>query len=251
MTSIHARKAALRERCWAALEASGDARPPGTTGHIPNFEGARAAARRLADDPRFRAASVIKCNPDTPQAHVRLAALEAGKTLLMAVPRLAGEAPFLRLDGRSLTNAQRREAADRRGMTRLAAPVRCEAISRVDLIISGCVGVTREGARLGKGGGYADLEFALLAALGVIELDVPVLTTVHPAQLLEHDAVPMSDHDVTLDAVFTPLEHIECSPRRARPRAVDPRLLSDDRVSAMPPVARYLARGRDRDRVDP
>ena len=247
MTSIDARKAALRDRCWAALETSGDARPPGTRGRIPNFAGAYDAARRLAEDPRFRAAAVIKCNPDTPQAHVRLAALEAGKTLLMAVPRLAGEAPFLRLDGRSLSAAQRREAADRRGMTRLAAPVRVEALSRVDLIISGCVGVTREGARLGKGGGYADLEFALLAALGAIEPDVPVFTTVHPTQLLENGAIPMNDHDVTLDAVFTPLGRIACSRGRARPRGIDPRLLTDERASAMPPVARHLAREPKRD----
>ena len=121
MTSIDARKAALRDRCWAALETSGNARPPGTRGRIPNFAGAYDAARRLAEDPRFRAAAVIKCNPDTPQAHVRLAALEAGKTLLMAVPRLAGEAPFLRLDGRSrsLSDGRPRTGA----AARLAAPV--------------------------------------------------------------------------------------------------------------------------------
>ena len=182
---------------------------------------------------------------------MRLAALEAGKTLLMAVPRLAGEAPLL-LDGRALTDAQRRRAADRQAMTRLAAPVRCEAISCVDLIISGCVGVTREGARLGKGGGYADLEFALLAALGVIDLDVPVLRTVHPAQLLERDAVRRERCDVRSTRCSL-RSSTSSAPEGGRALALSTRGCS--RTNACPPAARpvagILARGRDRDRVDP
>ena len=97
------------------------------------------------------------------------------------------------------------------------------------------------GARLGKGGGYADLGFALLAALGAIEPDVPVFTTVHPTQLLENGAIPMNDHDVTLDAVF--LRSVASRvPAGARvPEGLIPGC-SRTNVRPPPPVARHLAR---------
>jgi 5-formyltetrahydrofolate cyclo-ligase len=36
----------------------------------------------------------VKANPDSPQLPVRQRALEDGKTVYMAVPRLAADAPF-------------------------------------------------------------------------------------------------------------------------------------------------------------
>ena len=37
-------------------------------------------------------------------------------------------------------------------------------LAPVDLVVTGCVAVGVDGARLGKGGGFADLEFALATA---------------------------------------------------------------------------------------
>src|SRR5215470_7859051 len=93
-----AAKAALREEVWEALRAAKVARFPGAAGRIPNFTGAEAAARRLAADPRWAAARVIKVNPDAPQLPVRALALGEGKRLFMAVPRLREERCFLELD---------------------------------------------------------------------------------------------------------------------------------------------------------
>src|SRR5947199_977963 len=91
-------KQAVRERVWRELQRQGAARFPGAEGRIPNFVGAEAAARLLAALPQWEAAAVLKSNPDLPQLPVRAAALEDGKHLYMAVPRLAGERPFLLLD---------------------------------------------------------------------------------------------------------------------------------------------------------
>ena len=41
----------------------------------------------------------------------------------------------------------------------------------MDLVICGSVAVNRQGARVGKGGGFADLEFALLVEAGLIGTD--------------------------------------------------------------------------------
>lgn len=91
-------KQELRERVWDGLEESGEARfpfPPHD--RIPNFAGADRAADRLTELDAWADAAVVKANPDAPQLPVRRAALRAGKTLYMAVPRLREEECFLRL----------------------------------------------------------------------------------------------------------------------------------------------------------
>src|SRR5918911_1372293 len=101
------RRDVVRERVWSLLEAERVARFPGARGRIPNFVGAEAAARRLAELPEWQAARTVKANPDAPQLAVRRAALAAGKTVYMAVPRLRDEKPFLRLDADATIKARR------------------------------------------------------------------------------------------------------------------------------------------------
>src|SRR5262249_29164171 len=91
-------KERVRERVWTLFEETGEVLFPGARGRIPNFRGAALAADRLASTPEWRAARVIKCNPDAPQRPVRHRALREGKLLYMAVPRLAEKKCFWRLD---------------------------------------------------------------------------------------------------------------------------------------------------------
>lgn len=245
-----ARKSALRERCWAALERAGVDRPPGATGRIPNFEGARAAAERLAQTAYFQAAPLIKCNPDTPQRHVRFQVLQAGKQLLMAIPRLADTHPFVLLDGREIDPADRWDAASKSGAIRRGRPVTPAQIGIVTLIVCGAVGVTREGARLGKGGGFADLEFALLRGAHKLANDVPVVTTVHPLQCCAPGSIPMSSNDVPLSLWCTPDETVMCARRFPRPTAIETGRLTNRDLRAMPPVAAHIANTRRLDADD-
>ncbi len=89
-----AAKAALRQEVWAAMRAARVARFPGAAGRIPNFTGAEAAAERLRGLPAWQAAATVKSNPDSAQLPVRQRALEDGKVVYMAVPRLAEAEPF-------------------------------------------------------------------------------------------------------------------------------------------------------------
>ena len=95
---VLAAKAAVRQDVWDAMRAARVARFPGAEGRIPNFTGAEAAADRLRGLAEWQAARTVKANPDSPQLPVRQRALEDGKTLYMAVPRLAGPEPFFALD---------------------------------------------------------------------------------------------------------------------------------------------------------
>src|SRR5690242_19834472 len=196
-------KAALRQEIWTAMRAARVARFPGAAGRIPNFTGAEAAAERLRGLPAWQAAQTVKSNPDSAQLPVRQRALQDGKTVYMAVPRLAGPEPFFALDPDHLSDSPRK-AASISGATRSARRVTLAELAPVDLVVMGSVAVGEDGARLGKGGGFADLEFALAGAAGLIGPGTVAVTTVHEIQLRPAGTIPAAEHDVPVDLVITP-----------------------------------------------
>jgi 5-formyltetrahydrofolate cyclo-ligase len=207
------RKQAIRERIWALLEDRGVAAFPGAVGRIPNFVGASAAADRLATLDEWRLARAIKSNPDAPQRYVRLRALREGKVVYMAVPRLREERCFWELDPRRLRDLK--AAASIQGAAKAGRPVAPRDLPHIDLVVAGSVAVSRNGARLGKGGGYSDLEYALCRAAGCIDDRTKVATTVHPLQIVR-GAVPETGHDFRVDLIVTP--ELVLRPRRSRPQ---------------------------------
>jgi len=229
-------KQALRERVWDDLEASGTARFPFPPhGRIPNFAGADAAADRLGDLDAWRAAETLKANPDAPQLPARRAALDAGKTVFMAVPRLRDERCFYRLDPAELADPD--AAATVSGVDDHADQVGPDAVGHVDLVLVGSVAVTEDGARVGKGEGYSDLEFAVLSELGFVDDATTVVTTVHERQVVD-DAVPVDDHDVPLDFVVTPERTTHTDTPYDRPTGVDWKALSEERIAEIPVLER-------------
>jgi len=233
-----AAKAALRDQVWAAMSAARVARFPGAAGRIPNFAGAEAAAERLRGRPEWQDARTLKANPDSAQLPVRQRALQDGKTVYMAVPRLAGPEPFFALDPDHLSESPRK-AASISGAARSARKVTIAELAPVDLVVMGCVAVGEDGARLGKGGGFADLEFALAGAAGLIGADTVAVTTVHELQLQPAGTIPLTDHDVPVDMVITPDRVIDCRARRG-PRPVAgirwPEL-TPEKIAAIPLLA--------------
>ena len=232
-----ASKAALRQEVWAAMRAAKVARFPGAAGRIPNFTGAEAAAEQLRGLPPWQAARTVKSNPDSAQWPVRQRALEDGKTVYMAVPRLAAPEPFFALDPAHLSEPPRK-AASISGATRSARRVTLAELTPVDLVVMGCVAAGEDGARLGKGGGFADLEFALATAAGLIGPDTVCVTTVHELQVCAAGAIPTAAHDVPLDFIVTPDRVIDC--RRDGPRpaaALDWDDLTEEKIAAIPLLA--------------
>ena len=228
-------KQALRERVWDELEASGEARFPFPPhGRIPNFAGAADAAERLADQPEWQEAETIKANPDAPQLPVRRRALREGKTVYMAVPRLRDEKCFLRLDPAELEDYD--AATTVSGSSTHGVSVGPDEVPEIDLIVSGSVAVTEAGARVGKGEGYSDLEYAVLAEFGLVDAATPVATTVHERQVLE-EAVPVDDHDVPMDLVVTP-ERVVRPDGGEKPAGIDWSLLEAERLEEIPVLAR-------------
>ncbi len=233
-----AAKAQLRDEVWDALRSAKVARFPGAVGRIPNFVGAEAAAERLRAVPPWHDAGTVKANPDAPQWPVRQRALEDGKTLYMAVPRLVEEKPFFLLDPARLADSPR-QASSIKGASRSAVTVDISDLEPVDLVVAGCVAVGEDGARLGKGGGFSDLELAVASEAGLIDPSTVVVTTVHDLQVRTAGEIPTARHDIHVDLVVTPERLIECP----RPRGYEPpRLrwqeLTGEKIAAIPLLQR-------------
>jgi 5-formyltetrahydrofolate cyclo-ligase len=228
-------KAAIRETVWDTLEESGTARfpfPPHD--RIPNFAGAGAAANRLAATDVWARADAIKANPDAPQLPVRRRALHDGKAVYMAVPRLRDEACFVELDPDRIDDLD--SAATVSAMDEHGRRVKPAAVHDIDLIVSGSVAVSESGARVGKGEGYSDLEYALLRELDLVRPATPVVTTVHELQVREQ-TWSVDAYDVPMDMVVTPERRLDTETALARPAGIDWDALDADRIEEMPVLA--------------
>jgi len=232
-------KQQLRERVWDELEASGEARfPYPPHGRIPNFAGADEAAARLAASDAWQDADVVKSNPDSPQLPVRRAALRQGKTLYVAVPRLRDEECFLRLDPAVIDDVD--HATTIGGSAEVGVRVGPEEVEPVDLVVSGSVAVTEEGARVGKGEGYSDLEFAILREFDLVGERTTVATTVHERQVVA-ESVPATPTDVPMDLIVTPERVIRTESLYDRPAGIDWEALTEERIEEMPILKRLRA----------
>jgi 5-formyltetrahydrofolate cyclo-ligase len=209
----------VRRDVWKAMDREGVSRFPGAEGRIPNYAGAKLAAEKLAGHRLWKRARVIKVNPDSPQTHARRIALEEGRTLIIAVPRLRDTHPFRLLDPRKLTQKQKREAATIKGALRHGKVIAEEDMPEIDFVLCGSVAVNLSGARVGKGGGYSDLEYGLLIEAGRIDDHTTVATTVHPIQILREHLLT-TEHDLPVDLIATPRAVVEVERQYPRPRGI-------------------------------
>jgi len=222
----------IRERVWQALETARVHRFPGTRGRIPNFVGAERAADRLGELDMWKRAKVLKCNPDSPQRPVRLRALKEGKMVYMAVPRLRELECFIELDpsrlGRNI-----KQAASIEGAFRFGRSVLPDNMREIDLIVCGTVAVNLDGARIGKGGGYSDLEFGLAREVGLVRQKTSVVTTVHDLQVLD-ERLPVLVHDIPVDVIVTPTRVIQTHTQLPRPKGIYWDYLPKEKIDEIP-----------------
>ena len=174
-------KDAIRHKVWTRVTAAGVVRFPGAYGRVPNFIGAERAAKLLSQLTIWKRAKALKVDLGAPQLALRRAALADGKILYIAVPGLRSERCFLEVDPARL-NANAWRAASLRGALAYGRPVAPHEIHAIDLVLVGSVAVSRQGARVGRGSGSADLEYALLRRAGKVREYTPIVTTVHPLQ---------------------------------------------------------------------
>lgn len=228
-------KDGLRQEIWARLEEKGYNVGP-VWSRIPNFVGADEAARKLAQLDIWKSARVVKCNPDPPQIPVRLRALYEGKILYCPVPELVKGFPFVRLDPERLErdDIHFELAATSQGAVEYGEPVNFEDMEPLDIVVVGCVGVTRSGGRTGKGGGFADLELGIFRELNKVSADTPIVTTVHSTQVVDDERIVMLAHDSALHWIVTENEVIETRSAYPQPTGVAWDFVRDDQMEDIP-----------------
>ena len=200
---ISGEKDQLRNRIWDLLEEKNVAIfPLPARGRIPNFVGSDQAAGLVRTLPEWKKARVVFANPDYAQKKIREFALKEGKVLIMASPRL--KHGFLQIDPQNV-RGKAEIASGIKGAFKYGKPVENPAsggikeMPKPDLIVTGCVAVDHRGWRLGKGGGYGDIEAKKIKdQFG----RVPIVTTIHSLQLVTF--VPHVDHDAKVDVIVTP-----------------------------------------------
>lgn len=95
--------------------------------------------------------------------------------------------------------------------------------------------VSPDGYRLGKGKGFADLEFAMMMRMGAVTQDTIVVTTVHDCQIF--DSLPpqiFKEYDVPVDIIVTPTQTIIVNPKLKKPSCIMWHMLSERRIKSMP-----------------
>ena len=231
----NADKDRLRDDVWGTLETTAVNVGP-VRSRIPNFAGADLAAWHLAQAAGWKAARVVKCNPDPPQIPVRLRALHEGKVVYAPVPELTKGFPFVRLDPDDLRRRgiEFETAATSQSFVEVGEPVAFEAMEPLDFVVVGCVAVTRGGGRTGKGGGFADLELGIFRELGLVGAATPIATTVHSSQVVDDARLPMMPHDSALHLIATEAELIETRTALAQPAGVDWERVQPDQYASIP-----------------
>lgn len=104
----------------------------------------------------------------------------------------------------------------------------------MDLVILGSVCVSIDGYRLGKGEGFADLEFAMMMRMGTITENTTVITTVHDCQVVDYLPPQLfKEYDVPVDIIVTPTDTIFVKTRQKKPSGILWQMLSEKRLKTM------------------
>lgn len=209
-------------------------------GRIPNFVGSEEVAKRLVSIERFQNSRVIKVNPDSPQRPVRRLLLEKRKSLLMPTPRLKNG--LLLLLSSNILDKDLSYASSIRGSFKYGIKARLNELPRVDGVVVGSVAVSTTGARVGKGRGYSDLEYAILRELNLVTDSVPIATTVHEVQIIND--VPIERHDVPVDYIVTPKRVIETKTMHLKPRGLIWNKITHKMLDEMSILTKLVKKGK-------
>jgi len=226
-------KWAIRRKIWDHLEENDLVNIPRPCHYrIPNFEGAAAANDKLSLLEAFKKAKTVKVNPDKPQEQARFLVLEGEKELVLlnqTQKNLLVPTPQLRsgLLNRVIPSTegvankeQLRHCCTSQGVKENSKEIGLEDKVKIDLIVVGSVAVSRNGYRIGKGKGFADLEYAMMRTMGAIDENTLVVTSVHDSQVVDIPEELVEEHDLTVDYILTPTELIETKCSRKKPEGV-------------------------------
>ncbi|XP_059941588.1 methenyltetrahydrofolate synthase domain-containing protein isoform X2 [Mesoplodon densirostris] len=225
----------IRGQIWDYMEARNLADFPRPVHHrIPNFKGSFLACQNIKDLEVFARTQEVKVDPDKPLEGVRLLALQSKKTLLVPTPRLRTGLFNKITPPPGATKDILRKCATSQGVRNYSTPVGLDSRVLVDLVVVGSVAVSEKGWRIGKGEGYADLEYAMMVSMGAVSQETPVVTIVHDCQVVDLPETLLEDHDLTVDYILTPTRVITTGCERPKPAGIVWSKISCEMMGKMP-----------------
>uniref|UniRef100_H2VBJ5 Methenyltetrahydrofolate synthase domain-containing protein n=1 Tax=Takifugu rubripes TaxID=31033 RepID=H2VBJ5_TAKRU len=232
----------IREKVWAYIESKNLANYPRPVfNRIPNFKGAFTACSRVSELDVFTRAAEVKVDPDKPLEGARLAVLQAGKTLLVPTPRLRTGLFNKIIPPQGANKQQLHICASSQGVKLFSVPIELDAKLKVDLVVVGSVAVSEKGLRIGKGEGFADMEYGMMASMGALSDSTVVVTIVHDCQILDIPEELIESHDLTVDYILTPTRVIKTNCQRPKPQGIIWRKLSKEKLEKIPILRRLRA----------
>ena len=237
-------KDAIRHKVWTRVTAAGVVRFPGRVRSHPELR--RRRARRASCSAQltiWKRAKVVKFDLGAPQLALRRAALRDGKILYIPMPGLRTERCFLEVDPARLgANAVARGEPARRA-ARTAVRWRRTSCIRSTWCWSARSRCRARARASAAATARADLEYALLRRAGKVREYTPIVTTVHPLQVVD-DRIAMRAHDIPVDFLITPDQVVAAPSLYPRPRGILWDLLPDERIRAIPALRKGRREGR-------
>ncbi|XP_068586292.1 methenyltetrahydrofolate synthase domain-containing protein isoform X2 [Cebidichthys violaceus] len=232
----------IRQKVWDYIEDNNLANfPRPVHNRIPNFKGASQACNRLVDLQEFKSSQTIKVNPDRPQQQARFVTLEAEKTLLVPTPRLRTGLFNKITPPEGASKEQLRICSSSQGVRDFSVPVDLDAKVKVDLVVVGSVAVSEKGLRIGKGEGFADMEYGMMACMGAVNESTVVVTIVHDCQVVDIPEEIIESHDLTVDYILTPTRVIKTNNQFPKPLGIFWNKLNIEKLEKIPILKKLRA----------
>ncbi|XP_054169687.1 methenyltetrahydrofolate synthase domain-containing protein isoform X1 [Homo sapiens] len=152
--------------------------------------------------------------------HHRIPNFKSKKTLLVPTPRLRTGLFNKITPPPGATKDILRKCATSQGVRNYSVPIGLDSRVLVDLVVVGSVAVSEKGWRIGKGEGYADLEYAMMVSMGAVSKETPVVTIVHDCQVVDIPEELVEEHDITVDYILTPTRVIATGCKRPKPMGI-------------------------------
>lgn len=237
-----ATKEDIRQRVWHYIEENNLANfPRPVYNRIPNFKGAPTACAKVSELQVFAQAEEVKVDPDKPLEGARQVILQAQKTLLVPTPRLRTGLFNKITPPPGATKEQLRICSSSQGVRDFSVPVGLDAKVKVDLVVVGSVAVSEKGLRIGKGEGYADMEYGMMASMGAVNESTVVVTVVHDCQVVEIPEGLVQSHDLTVDYILTPTRVIKTNCQLPKPQGIIWSKLDAEKLEKIPILQKMRA----------
>uniref|UniRef100_A0A4W6C284 Methenyltetrahydrofolate synthase domain-containing protein n=1 Tax=Lates calcarifer TaxID=8187 RepID=A0A4W6C284_LATCA len=232
----------IRQKVWDYIEEKNLANfPRPVHNRIPNFKGAFTACAKVSELQVFTKTPEVKVDPDKPLEGARLAVLQAQKTLLVPTPRLRTGLFNKITPPQGASKEQLRVCSSSQGVRDFSVPVDLDAKVKVDLVVVGSVAVSEKGLRIGKGEGYADMEYGMMASMGAVNESTVVVTIVHDCQVVDIPEELIESHDLTVDYILTPTRVIKTNCQLPKPQGIIWTKLDTEKLEKIPILKKLRA----------